>query len=59
MNEKIKILTLSDHPLMSSGVGTQTKVFIESMLKTGKYEFVSLAGAVKHSSMQPTITKEW
>ena len=59
MNEKIKILTLSDHPLMTSGVGTQTKVFIESMLKTGKYEFVSLAGAVKHSSMQPTITKEW
>lgn len=59
MNEKIKILTLSDHPLMTSGVGTQTKVFIESMLRTGKYEFVSLAGAVKHSNKQPSITKEW
>lgn len=57
--KKIKILTLSDHPLMSSGVGLQTKVFIESMLKTGRYEFVSLAGAIKHSSKQPIITKEW
>ena len=59
MKKKIKILTLSDHPLMSSGVGLQTKVFIESMLKTGRYEFVSLAGAIKHSNKQPIITKEW
>lgn len=59
MSKRIKILTLSDHPLMSSGVGTQTKVFIESMLNTGKYEFVSLAGAVKHSDMRPSVTKEW
>jgi len=59
MKKKIKILTLSDHPLMSSGVGLQTKVFIESMLSTGDYEFISLAGAIQHSNKQPIITKEW
>ena len=37
--KKIKILTISDHPLSPSGVGTQTKYFIAEMLKTGKFEF--------------------
>ena len=38
MNEdkKIKILTISDHPLAPSGVGTQTKYFIEALLKTSR-----------------------
>lgn len=57
--KKLKILTLSDHPLMASGVGLQTKIFVESMLKTGKYEFVSLAGAMKHSDKKPIMTREW
>ena len=48
MNKKIKILTLSDHPLSPSGVGTQTRYIIEGMLKTGRYQFFSLAGAIKH-----------
>ena len=39
MTEKIKIFTISDHPLSPSGVGTQTKYIIESMLKTGKYQY--------------------
>jgi hypothetical protein len=38
--KKIKVLTLSDHPLSPSGVGTQTKYFIEALLKTGRYEFI-------------------
>ena len=46
--KKIKILTLSDHPLSPSGVGTQTKYMIEALLKTGRYEFVCLGGAMKH-----------
>ena len=51
--KKITILTLSDHPLSPSGVGTQTKYMIEAMLATGKYRFVCLGGAVKHENYQP------
>ena len=47
---KIKILTLSDHPLSPSGVGTQTKYFCESLLKTGRYSIISLGGAIKHQN---------
>ncbi len=57
--KKIKIVTLGDHPLVMSGVGIQTRYFIEGMLKTGKYEFVSLAGATKHASMDTIITEEY
>jgi len=56
---KIKILTLSDHPLSPSGVGTQTKYFCESLLKTGRYSIVSLGGAMKHSDYRPMQTEEW
>ena len=48
MEKKIKVLTLSDHPLSPSGVGTQTKYFIEALLKTGKFQFVCFGGAMKH-----------
>jgi glycosyltransferase involved in cell wall biosynthesis len=58
-NNKIKVLTISDHPLSPSGVGTQTKYFIEGLLKTGKYEFVSLGGAIKHHNYQPVRIEEW
>jgi hypothetical protein len=37
MSKKIKVLTLSDHPLSPSGVGTQTKYVIEALLKSGKF----------------------
>ena len=52
MNKK-KILVISDHPLSPSGVGTQTKYMIEALLKTGRYEFICLGGAVKHESYEP------
>ena len=57
--KKIKILTLSDHPLSPSGVGTQTRYIIEGMLATGKYEFISFGGAIKHEQYQPQKTEEW
>ena len=57
--EKIKILTISDHPLSPSGVGTQTKYFITEMLRTGKFKFVSLGGAIKHENYQPMRTEEF
>lgn len=49
MTEKKKILIIADSPLVPTGVGTQTKYMIESLLKTGKYKFLCLAGAVRHS----------
>ena len=41
-------MTISDHPGIPSGVGTQTKYVIEALLKTGRYSVVSLGGAIKH-----------
>ena len=53
MEEKIKVLTLSDHPMSPSGVGTQTKYFIEALIKTNKFKFICVGGAVKHQDYQP------
>ena len=49
MKEKKKVLIISDNPLAPSGVGTQTKYVIESLLKTGRYSFLCLAGAIRHN----------
>ena len=43
-----KILLLSDHPLVPSGVGIQAKYLIEGLLRTGRYKFFCFGGAVKH-----------
>ena len=40
---------MSDHPLMPSGVATQTKYVIESLLASGKFQIWSLGGAIKHN----------
>lgn len=45
---KKKILTISDHPLIPSGVGLQTRYLIEGLLKTKKYQFRSWGAAIKH-----------
>ena len=58
-DKKIRILTISDHPLLPSGVGTQTKYMIEALLKTGKFEILSLGGAIKHPNYSPSKTEEW
>lgn len=59
MSKKIKILTLSDHPLSPSGVGTQTRYMIEGLLATGNYQFISLGGAIKHHDYSPQATEEY
>jgi glycosyltransferase involved in cell wall biosynthesis len=51
--EKKTIFVISDHPFASSGVGTQTRYFIEALLKTERYKFVCFGGAVKHKDMTP------
>mgnify|MGYP003114421936 FL=1 len=59
MSDKKTVLVLSDHPLSPSGVGIQTKYMIEAMLKTGKYRFFCLGGAVKHQDYNVVKTDEW
>lgn len=49
MPEKLKVLTISDHPLIPSGVGLQTKYVIEGLLETGRYKFHSIGAAIKHN----------
>jgi len=58
-DKKITVATLSDHPLSPSGVGSQTKYMIEALLRTGKFRFVCLGGAIKHENYQPQKTEEW
>lgn len=56
---KIKVLTMSDHPFSPSGVGHMAKNFIEGLLNTGKYQFLSLGGAIKHQDYRPQKTEQW
>tara|TARA_Y100000592_G_scaffold54185_1_gene85431 strand:+ start:764 stop:2050 length:1287 start_codon:yes stop_codon:yes gene_type:complete len=58
MNKK-KVLVLSDHPLSPSGVGNQTKYMIEALLKTGRYQFICLGGAMKHQDYRPQRVDPW
>lgn len=48
--KKKKIVVLSDHPLAPSGVGVQARFLIEGLIKTGKYSFRCLGGAIKHAN---------
>ena len=59
MTKKIKILTLSDHPLSPSGVGTQTKYVCEALLNTGRYSILSLGGAIKHNDYAPKAVEPY
>ena len=59
MTKKIKVLTLGDHPLLPSGVGIQSKYIIESLLKSGKFEVISLGGAVQHENYEPKHVKQY
>jgi len=51
--KKKKIFVIADHPFSPSGVGTQTKHVIESLIKTEEYSFVCFGGAIKHENYQP------
>lgn len=58
-DKKYKIITMSDHPLAPSGVGTQARYVIEHLVKTGKFQIISLAGAMKHPDYKPQRVQEW
>ena len=42
-----------------SGVGTQTKYIIEALLRSGKFQVISLAGAMKHQDYTPVIIEPY
>jgi glycosyltransferase involved in cell wall biosynthesis len=58
-DKKLKVLVLSDHPFSPSGVGTQTKYMLDSLLPTGRYQFLCLGGAIKHQDYRPIKTEQW
>lgn len=53
MSEKIKVFVISDHPMAPSGVGTQTKYVIDALIRTGRYKFICLGGAIQHHDYTP------
>ena len=57
--KRIKVLTLGDMPLSTSGVANQSKNMIEALLETGKFEVFSLGGAIKHPQYKVIMTEEW
>lgn len=54
-HNKRKIFLLSDHPLSSSGVGTQARWIIQGLLQTGKYSFRCFGAAQKHSDYRTMV----
>ena len=59
MKEKIKIFVISDHPYSPSGVGTQTRYMVESLLDTGEFSFICFGGAIKHKDYSPQKFEEY
>tara|TARA_Y100001937_G_scaffold38616_1_gene54929 strand:- start:13034 stop:14299 length:1266 start_codon:yes stop_codon:yes gene_type:complete len=59
MTKKYKILTISDSPLAPSGVGTQTRYMIDSLLNTGEFSFTCIAGALKHNDYRTKLIEPW
>ena len=56
--KKKTILLLSDHPLSTSGVGTQARWLINGLLATNKYSFRCFGGAVKHDNYENIVVNE-
>lgn len=44
---------LSDHPLSTSGVGTQARWLAQGLIGTGKWTFRCFGGAIKHDNYDP------
>ena len=40
-------------PLLPSGVGTQSRYVIEALLETGKFQVISMGGAIDHPNYKP------
>jgi glycosyltransferase involved in cell wall biosynthesis len=55
---KKKILLLSDHPLATSGVGTQARWLIDGLIASGKWSFRCFGGAVQHENYNTIAVNE-
>lgn len=55
---KTKIMMLSDHPLSTSGVGTQARWIIDGLLKTDRYTFRCFGAAIKHEDYRTVVVNE-
>lgn len=55
---KNKILLFSDHPLSSTGVGTQARWLINGLIETGRYSFKCFGAAVKHNNYDIDIIND-
>lgn len=53
--QKKTILLLSDHPLSTSGVGTQARWLVTGLVNTGKYAFRCFGGAVRHDNYDTVV----
>lgn len=53
--QKKTILLLSDHPLSTSGVGTQARWLVTGLVNTGKYSFRCFGGAVRHENYETSV----
>ena len=58
MADKKTILMLSDHPLSTSGVGTQARWLIHGLINTGKYSFRCFGGAIKHDNYDNVVVND-
>ena len=52
---KKTILMLCDHPLSTSGVGTQARWLINGLVNTKKYSFRVFGGAIKHDNYENAV----
>jgi len=59
MSEKTKVFVIADHPSAPSGVGIQTKNFIEALLKTGRYKVFCFGGAISHPDYKPQMVEPY
>lgn len=55
---KYKILALCDDCRGVSGVGVQARFLFEGLIKTGRYSFSALGGAIKHENYDLAVISE-
>jgi len=58
MSNKKTILLLSDHPLSTSGVGTQSRFLVNGLVGTGKYSFRCFGGAIRHDNYETVVVNQ-
>ena len=58
MQKKLKVLVLSDHALSTSGVGTQTRHLLTSLIEKGCWSFRQFGAALKHSDYRTIVVND-